>query len=291
MLAAIQAFFDKIISVFSTFRVSDFFDILFVTVLIYSVIRIIRETRAFQLIKGILLLLVVYALVNVFNMESSTYILKALFSNGLLILIVLFSPEIRHALEQIGKTDISKLNFFNVVSGQMQAANEAVTLTIEATCKACSQLSDSKTGALLVFEKDVLLGEVITTGTILDADPSVQLIGNIFFPKSPLHDGATVVRKGKIYAAGCILPLTKNNALSSSLGTRHRAALGVSEVSDAVVIVVSEETGIISVAKSGKLRRNLSDGDLRDILTNEFIQVKENEEESKLQKMKRRLKK
>lgn len=289
---AIKDLFGRILSIFSTFSFSDFLDILFVALLIYGVIRIIRETRAFQLIKGIVILLLLYAVVNLLNMESSTYILKMLFSNGLVILIVLFTPEIRHALEQIGKTNMVKnLGFFKLINTEVQNANERRERLIESTCRACSQMSDKKIGALLVFEKEVLLGDIVRTGQILDGEPSSQLIENVFFPKSPLHDGAMIARDGKIYAAGCILPLTKNNAISSSLGTRHRAALGVSEQSDAIVIVVSEETGVISVAQSGKLRRNLSDGDLRDILTNEFIVTQEDEDNTFASKLKRRFKK
>lgn len=291
MTDAVQEFFQKIFSLFAAFTFSDFLDILFVALLIYGVIRIIRETRAFQLIKGIIILSLVYFFVSLFNMESSTYILKTLFSSGLVIVIVLFTPEIRHALEQIGKTSMVNLGFFKLINTEVQNANERRELLIEATCRACSQMSDKKIGALIVFEKDVLLGEIIRTGQVLDSEPSSQLIENIFFPKSPLHDGAMIARDGKIYAAGCILPLTKNNAISSSLGTRHRAALGVSEQSDAVVIVVSEETGVISVAQSGKLRRNLSDGDLRDILTNMFIVTQEDEDNTFASKLKRRLKK
>lgn len=286
----IMEVFNKVGNVFSAFGFSDLLDILFVAVLIFGAIRIIRETRAVQLLKGIFSLVLIYAVVSVFKMESSTYIMKTLFSNGLVIVIVLFTPEIRHALEQIGKANVKKLGIFNIMNTELQIQNQRREKLIDATCRACAQMKDQKIGALIVFEKEVLLGDIIATGTIVDAEPSSEIIGNVFFPKSPLHDGAMVARDGKVYAAGCILPLTKNNAISSALGTRHRAALGVSEQSDAIVIVVSEETGVISVAIGGKLRRNLSAGDLRDILTDNFLAINETEEDTFISKMRRRFK-
>lgn len=223
-------------------------------------------------------------------METTSYILEKVFDGIVIIVMVLFTPEIRHALEKIGKANVSDLSFFSFLGSEAQRANEHNQKLIDATCRACASMSDQKIGALIVFEKEVSLGDVISSGTILDAEPTSELIGNVFFPKSPLHDGAMLARDGKIFAAGCILPLTKNNAISSALGTRHRAALGVSELSDATVFVVSEETGVISVAKGGVLRRNLSDGDLRDILTTEFIAT-DNGNNGLLAKLKRRLKK
>lgn len=290
LTASISDILNQVVSVFKNFHISDFFDILLVAALIYGVIRIVRETRAFQLIKGLVFLAIIYALVSVFNMNTSVYILEKIFEGIVIIVVVLFTPEIRHALEQIGKTNVAKLGFTNLLNSEAIQANERKSKLIDATCRACSSMRDKKIGALIVFEKEVLLGDIVSSGCVLDAEPTSELIGNVFFPKSPLHDGALIARGGKVYAAGCILPLTRNNAISSALGTRHRAALGVSEQSDAIVIVVSEETGVISVAQGGALRRNLSDGDLRDILTNAFI-INNNEENTLLAKLKRRFKK
>lgn len=289
-MLAIRDTLDQIISVFENFHISDFFDIILVAFLIYGIIRIVKETRAFQLLKGLALLGVLYALTNLFNMNTSYFILGKIFEGIVIIVVVLFTPEIRHALEQIGKTNVAKLGFSSFISSEVLQGNERRQALIESACRACASMSDKKTGALIVFEKEVLLGDIASTGTVLDAEPTSELIRNIFFPKSPLHDGAMIARDAKVYAAGCILPLTKNNAISSALGTRHRAALGVSEQSDAIVVVVSEETGVISVARGGVLRRNLSDGDVRDILTDAFI-VTTDVENTVVARIKRRFKK
>lgn len=289
-LLTIRDTFDQILSVFQNFRFSDFIDIVLVAFLIYGIIRIVRETRAFQLLKGLALLGILYTITIGLKMNTSAFILGKIFEAIVIIVVVLFTPEIRHALEQIGKTNVAKLGFSNLLNGELIQANTQREKLIEAACRACASMSDKKIGALIVFEKEVLLGDIVATGTMLDAEPTGELIRNIFFPKSPLHDGAMIARDGKVYAAGCILPLTKNNAISSALGTRHRAALGVSEQSDAIVVVVSEETGVISVARGGVLRRNLSDGDVRDILTEAFIS-NPSEENTFMAKIKRRFKK
>lgn len=289
-MAVIQDTFKQVVSVFENFHFADFFDIILVALLIYGIIRIVRETRAFQLLKGLALLAIMYGLVSLFNMNTSIFILEKIFEGIVIIVVVLFTPEIRHALEQIGKTNVAKLGFSNLLNSELIQTNEHTQKLIDAVCRACASMSDKKIGALIVFEKEVLLGDIVATGTVLDAEPTSELIGNVFFPKSPLHDGAMITRDGKVYAAGCILPLTKNNAISSALGTRHRAALGVSEQSDAIVIVVSEETGVISVARGGVLRRNLSDGDIRDILSDAFIRTAD-ADNTVVAKLKRRFKK
>lgn len=265
-------FIDEIGNAIKSFNsVSDVLDVLFVTFLIYSAIKLIRETKAIQLAKGFILLVVVFAFVSLFNMETSSYIFSMVFSNLLLVLVVIFSPEIRHALESVGRSSVSNFSILSIKGSENMLKQEAINKMINSVCKASSEMSDKKIGALMVFEQDSLLGEIINTGTVINSEMSPEIIGNIFFPKAPLHDGAMVVRDTKICAAGCILPLTpNNNTVSSSLGTRHRAAIGMSEQSDAVVVVVSEETGAISVAYKGVLRRNISDGDLREILTEHF---------------------
>lgn len=269
MLSAITDLFNKIISVFSTFSITDFLDIVLVALVIYICIRIIRETRAMQLVKGLIYLAVVYGVVNLLGMEASSYIFKAIFSNILIILVVLFTPELRHILEQVGHAATAK-SIKAIIHPGVAVEIAEINDCISAVCKACSDMSDNKIGALICFENNTLLGDVISTGTELHAKASKELIENVFFPKSPLHDGAMVIRDGEIYAAGCILPLTKKT-VSSALGTRHRAGIGLSEQSDAIVVIVSEETGAISVVKNGVLEREISVGNLRDVLTTEFI--------------------
>ena len=268
-MGAITDLLNKVISVFSTFRPVDLLDIIVVAIIIYLCVRIIRETRAMQLVKGIVFIVVVYTIVNFLEMEASTIIFKQIFNNIILIVVVLFAPEIRNILEQIGKGTARK-NFKTIIHPGVAVELSEIEDCIEAVTKACSNMSDTKTGALIAFENDTLLGNVIESGTIIDAKATRALVENIFYPKTPLHDGAMVIRDGKVYAAGCILPLTKKQ-LKSSFGTRHRAAVGLSEESDALVVVVSEESGAISVAKGGVIRSDISDGELRDILRNEFI--------------------
>ena len=269
MLQNIESLFYKILSVFSTFGFTDFLDIVFVAGIIYICIRIMRETRSMQLVKGIVIIALIYGIVNAFNMEASSYILKSVFSNILIILVVLFAPEFRKILEQLGKS-ASRSSIKAIIHSGIAVEISEINNCIDAVCKAVSNMSDKKIGALIVFENETLLGNIINSGTTIDAQASREMVENIFFPKSPLHDGAMIIRGYKIYAAGCILPLTGKN-ISSSLGTRHRAALGLSEESDAVVIIVSEETGAISVAQNGALNQNISDGDLREILTRNFV--------------------
>ncbi len=250
---------------------SDVLDIILVAFLIYAGIKLIRDTKAIQLAKGFILILILFGIVKLLHMEVSSYIFSMIFSNLLLVLVVIFSPEIRHVLESVGRSSVSKINPFSLTNNESIIRNEKANIMINSVCKACSEMSDKKIGALIVFERETLLGDIIETGTTVDAELSPEMIGNIFFPKAPLHDGAAIIRDFRLCAAGCILPLTKTNDISRALGTRHRAALGMSEQSDALVVVVSEETGAISVAEKGNLRRDISDGDLREILSENFI--------------------
>ena len=279
-MSAIGDFFNKILSVFSTFGISDALDILFVAVIIYGCIRIIRETRAMQLANGI---------VNLLHMEASSFIFKSIFSNILLLAAILFSPELRNILEQVGKGATGK-SLKTIIHPGVAIDVAEIGDCIEATCKACSDMSDQHVGALIVFENETMLGDIIASGTELHAKASRQLIENVFFPKSPLHDGALVIRDGRLYAAGCILPLTKKS-VSSALGTRHRAGIGLTEQSDAVVVIVSEETGAISVAMGGVLNHDVSDGDLRDILTTEFLPSGSSSDDKIISRLVRRMKK
>jgi diadenylate cyclase len=266
-----QSWAGNIIAIFADFRFVDFLDICLVTFLIYSAIKLIRETRTMQLIKGILLLGIVYVVVSVLDMGMSKYLFNALFRDVILVLIVVFQPEIRHVFETMGRSRFKSIVGIHTRTTELRY-NEETNHVIDEICRACAEMSDRKIGVLLVMERETMLGEVIQTGTPVEAKVSEELLGNIFFPKAPLHDGAAVIRNNRLCAAGCILPLTQDhNMVSSELGTRHRAAIGMSEQSDAVVVVVSEETGNISVAKDGKLERNISVGDLRELLCKEML--------------------
>ena len=286
MLENFSEYFEQIKRAILSFNtIGDLLDILLVAFVIYSGIKLIRETRAIQLAKGVILLAVVYFFVSLFNMETSKYILSLVFGNLLIILVIIFSPEIRHALESVGRSSVSNISLLNFKKRDEQEQEEIIKSSINAVCKACVDMSDKNIGALIVFEKETKLGEIAKTGTIIDAVVTTEMISNIFFPKAPMHDGATVIKDGRIVAAGCILPLTgNNNEISSELGTRHRAAIGMSETSDALVVVVSEETGIISIAEKGVLSRNISVGDLRERLTNALIKS-DNKENSKIKKI------
>ncbi|MBO5230972.1 MAG: diadenylate cyclase CdaA [Clostridia bacterium] len=263
----IAEFFSKIPSL--SFGVTDFLDICLVAFIIYNAIKLIRETRAFQLVKGLLLLGAGYLIIGMLEMQASSYIFRFVFQNIFIILIILFQQEIRQILERVGKSKFTNISL--LLKGNRVAQEETVGNAVIEIAKAVQRMSDSKTGSLIVMEKEMLLGDVIKTGKSIDAFVTHELIGNIFFPNSPLHDGAAVVRNGRLLCAGCVLPLTKSDEVSSDLGTRHRAALGMSEQSDAMVIVTSEETGIISVAFKGELIRGLNEAELREKLLNYLI--------------------
>lgn len=282
-------FFNQVKGLFGTFGPIDVVDILFVAIVLYFVIRIIRETRAMQLVKGLVFLALLYAVVSFLGMGASSYVLKSIFSNIFIIIVILFGPEIRNILEQMGKRT-SRSNFRSIIHSGVAVEVAELKRTIDAACNACVEMSDDKIGALIVFENDTLLGDIISTGTVIDAKASKELIENIFFPKSPLHDGAMIIRDSSVYAAGCILPLTKDN-VSSALGTRHRAAIGISQQSDAMVFVVSEETGYISVAVNGTLSENISSGVMRDMLYEKFIPTGSSSDDKIINRLVRRIKK
>lgn len=281
MFENFSEYFEQIKRAILSFNtVGDLLDIILVAFVIYSGIKLIRETRAIQLAKGVLLLFAVYFFVSLFNMETSKYILSLIFGNLLIILVIIFSPEIRHALESVGRSSVSNISLLNFKNRDEVEEQEKIQKTINAVCKACAEMRDKKIGSLIVFERETKLGEIAKTGTMVDAIVTTEMICNIFFPKAPMHDGAVIIKDGRVVSAGCILPLTSHQGISSDLGTRHRAAIGMSESSDAIVVVVSEETGTISVAKRGKLNRGISDGDLREILSGDLI--KNNKENRKL---------
>lgn len=273
ILDAIISFFNLIANVVSGISVIDIIDIAVVSFLVYKLICFFRDTRATQLIKGIFILLAVWAVSQLFGLVTMKWILHKLFDSALILAVILFHPELRRALEKVGR---SKISFFNRNGNN----NEEFEKSISAICKAAGSMQDQKIGALIVCEKHTQLGEIVNTGTLIDADVSSTLISSIFFPNSPLHDGAIIVRDGKIAAAGCILPLVQNDGLNNELGTRHRAAIGISEASDAVVIVVSEETGTISIAENGVLDRNFNTVTLFAELSKRLIQTNEKQNDN-----------
>ena len=245
-------------------------DILLVAFVVYEILVVIRKTRAAQLAKGAVVVLVVYALANLMNLRTVVWIMQSVLQIGFLALIVLFQPELRRALEQMGRTDKWAATLFKNRKDDpsLRAKWQNACLAI---CDAAEQLSDTRTGALIVLERNSNLSEIIRTGTPLNADVNREMLGTIFYEGTPLHDGAVVVRDGVLKAAGCVLPLSDNLEIGKDMGTRHRAALGMSENSDAVVVVVSEEAGIISMAKNGVLIRRLDRQNLFNLLQEELV--------------------
>ncbi len=269
-MESIKIFFDKIVGALMSFNfTSDLLDVILVAFIIYEAIKLMRGSRTSQIIKGIGFLFVLYFIVRVLRMEASLFLLTTLFENGLIILVVLFSPELRKVLEKFGGQSIKGIPFLSFKSDEEY--EKEVKEVVNDFCKSSVEMSESNTGALVVFEKRNSLKDIVETGTIVDATSSSELFNSLFFKNSALHDGAVVVRDGKIYAAGCILPLTQNRGLDSELGTRHRAAIGITEHSDAIAVVVSEENGYISFAKNGNLTRNISSSELREMLLDELI--------------------
>ena len=273
-------FFTRLFNVILSFKFTDFLDICLVAFIIYHAIKLLRDTRAFQLVKGLILVAIAFGVIILLDMQASEYIFKTLFSNLILVLIILFNPEIRHALEAAGSNGLR--NFTKkILPKKHDDANERnVKEVVSQFVKAIVNMSKNKVGSLTVFERKTRLGEIVKSGIVVDAAATEQMFGNIFFPNSPLHDGAAVVREGRIYAAGCILPLTQNNNVNKELGTRHRAAIGMSEQSDAILVVTSEETGVISVAEKGGLIRNLTSDELKEILLKGLTEEKTKTNES-----------
>ena len=269
LLDSLYVFWNQLIHAIFSISLFDIIDIIIVAFIIYKAIEFLRDTRSGQLVKGIALLLTASFLASVFNLTSLKWLLTKVFDYGIIALAIIFQPELRRLLEKVGRTNI---NFI----GKQQSydeENERVKNCIDSVCKAVNVMSDKHIGALIVFERESVLGEIANTGTLLNAEASYELIGNVFFPKSPLHDGALIIRNGTLYSAGCILPLTANNDINSQLGTRHRAAIGMSENSDAVVLVVSEETGQISIARNGIIVRDYNSVTLKEELYNSLLKT------------------
>lgn len=250
-------------------------DIGIVSLVIYKVVILVRETRAWQLIKGILFILLAAKVSGYFGLKTLAYILDHAVQYIAIALVVLFQPELRRALEQIGRSKFQSIFLFD----ESELPQKCSTI-VEEVVKSTEELSKTRTGALIVFEKQTKIGEVINSGVCMDANITSQLLLNIFTPNTPLHDGAVVVRNNKIKAAACFLPLTDNQNLSQELGTRHRAAIGMTEVSDCIALIVSEETGKISIAQGGKIERGLSTDAVRKILCEQL-----SEDETEIKKL------
>ena len=260
----------SIIANFQTFNLADLLDVLVVTFVIYQILGIVSRTRAGQLARGALVVALIYLIATTANMRTVTWIMDSLLQVGLLTLVVVFQPEIRRALERMGQTDQWFLKFFRVRHVD-PATRGSWRSAIIATCDAAERFSETKTGALIVLERRTDLSEIERTGTPVDCEVNPEVLGTIFYEGTPLHDGAAIIEDGRIKAAGCVLPLSNNLDLGKDMGTRHRACLGIAENSDAIAIVVSEETGIISMAKNGVLIRHFDRQTLYTRLVDEMI--------------------
>lgn len=257
-------------SIISGFGLTDAIDILIVAFVIYKVLGFIKESRAEQLVKGLLVLVLATFLSDQFHLYTLNWILKGTMTLGVIALVIVFQPELRRGLEYVGRSKLVKAPF-----GQLDK-EKAKTITAS-FIKAVDNFSANKVGALIILERETSLTDIAETGTLLNADISAELLGNLFYEGSPLHDGAVIVRGDKIFAAGCVLPLTQNKNLSKELGTRHRAGIGITENSDAITLIVSEETGIISIAVDGKLSRFLDIKTVEKTLLNLFLNTSGNE--------------
>lgn len=260
---AIFDFFKDFTAMLPTIKIMDIIDILVVAFIIYGIITMIQTTGAARIAKSIVIILALTVVTQLLNMYLMNYLLDKILEIGLIALVIMFQPELRRMLEKLGGKSLRE-----VLS--MKEEQREIDRVIAQTVSACETMSKERTGVLIVFERDTSLMEYQKSGTVIDAQVSSELLRNIFFTKAALHDGAVIIRNERIAAAGCVLPLTQNRNISSDLGTRHRAAIGMSEVSDAVVVIVSEETGTISVAVGGMLKRHLAPQTLEKLLLNEL---------------------
>ncbi len=276
--------FKTLLSLLTNMHWSDYLDIIVVAFLIYKLLPLFRSAGTLQIMRAIGVVIVVAWLTDVLDMYALNFIVNQILSVGLLALVILFAPELRRILDHVGSVKVSKLL-------GIQKAGQELDGVIAQTVQACEQMSKERVGALMVFCRDNPLEEYIKTGTTIDGQVSEQLIRNIFFPKAALHDGAMIVRDGRVTAAGCVLPLSESKRLSADLGTRHRAGVGISEASDAVIVIVSEETGAISVAVGGMLKRHLAPQMLERLLRNELMPAQEAQEQTLAVKLKQRLRK
>ena len=265
-MEAVKDVFVTALNGIKTMSFTDFLDVIIVAYLIYKVIGFVRKTNSYNLAKGVVFILIALWLSYIFQLTMINFLLRRTVELGLIALLILFQPELRRLLERMGRG----------FGSNRSVSNPVMEDAIAQTVLACTEMSASHTGALLIFERKERLNSIMTTGTVINSDVSAELIKNLFYNKAPLHDGAVVIREGRIAAAGCVLPLTQSTNLSKELGMRHRAGIGLSEQSDAVVIIVSEETGSISVAMEGMLKRHLNGSTLEKLLHSELVQTEEN---------------
>ena len=253
-------------------KVTDFVDIAIIIFLVYKLLSLVKSTRAENILKGVAIFLLALGLSTALDLRAVKYILSHVVDWGILALIILFQPEIRQILERLGSKNLRLMRVF-----RSEEEISEVEKAIDQTVMACSEMSRTRTGVLMVFERNINLDDIVRTGTELDCEVVCELLKNIFFVKAPMHDGAVIVRHGRVLGAGCMLPLSKNVNLSRDLGMRHRAGIGMSENSDAVVVIVSEETGSISVATGGMLKRHLKPETLENLLRNELLPREEDD--------------
>lgn len=264
--------FDSVLNFISMFSLRDAIDIAIMAFLIYKLIKLISGSNAGKVVKGIIFLILAMQVAQLFGLKVVNYILANTMQVGLIALVVVFQPELRKALEKVGRSTFPQL------VGKVNV--DDMERVIKETVDAATAMSWARDGALIVFERQIKLNDFVKTGTVIDSRATTELIKNIFYPKAPLHDGAVIVQDGRLSAAGCMLPLTANNSLSKELGMRHRAGIGVSEQSDAVVVIVSEESGSISVAIDGMIKRHLSPETLERLLRNELMSEVEEEKKN-----------
>ena len=276
--------FDGFFQTIARMQWSDYVDIALVALIIYLLMPLIRTPSTMRIARSVIVLLVVAWLTDALELYTLSFILNQFLAVGLLAFVVLFQPELRRMLDRLGNVRLR--NFFG-----FEKPTQEMDAVISQTVMACEIMSREKVGALIVFSREARLDEYMRTGTQIDGQVSEQLIRNIFFPKASLHDGAMIVREGRVAAAGCVLPLSDSHRLSADLGTRHRAGVGISEVSDAVVIIVSEETGTISVAVGGMLKRHLATKTLEKLLHNELCPVETEQETNLALRLKQKLQK
>ena len=255
---------DNLMGILMSIKVTDVIDIVIVAYLLYTLLGFIKETRAQQLFRGILLIIAFFLVSELLNLSLLNWLFTRLITVGLIAVVILFQPEIRRGLEQIGRRGVLSWQFRDMGKEEMYA-------TVHKIVDAVDDFSSTQTGALMAIERETMLSNISESGVIIDAEISVRLLGNLFYEGSPLHDGAVIIRGDRVHAASCVLPLTERQNIGKNLGTRHRAALGLSEVSDAFVIVVSEETGAISVAQNGEFKRFLDLKTLEKMLLDIYL--------------------
>ena len=275
-------YFEAMFKQLTIMQWTDWLDIIAVAFLIYWLVPLLRSTGAARIAKVVIALLVIIWLTGVLKLHTLNYILSQVLSIGLIAVVVLFQPELRRMIDHLSNMKLKKLF-------SPEETNEQMVPIIQQTVQACEAMSREKVGALIVFARDNRLEEYFKTGTMIDAQVSEQLLRNVFFPKASLHDGAVIIRDGRVTAAGCVLPLSESQRLSADLGTRHRAGVGMSEASDAVVVIVSEESGVISVAVGGILKRHLAPQTLERLLRNELCHEEKEKQETIMDRLRKQL--